>query len=492
MTRPSVPQSELRPLRRDMQIIFQDPYSSPEPAHDRRDIVGEAMRCTGSRRAPTRRKRVVRAPQARSACGPHAAATRTSSRAGSASASASPARWPVEPELIVCDEPVSALDVSIQAQVVNLLMDLQEELGLAYLFIAHDLSVVEHISRPRGVMYLGRIVEQAPVEKLYLCTRHPLHPYPDRAAPLEGDVPCRSPDPIRGALARSPAERRRSPDPARGRRPERPLTLPDVVRLAKELGSALDAAHDAGVLHRDVKPENVFLAPFGAKIGDFGIARVPDASVTRTGMGVVGTPAYAAPEVLRGKDPSPSPKADQFLARRDRLRGPHGRACLPGRRSHQRGRADRPEHPRRGHPTRSPREAAKQATAVLRRGMAKDPAARFGSCTELADALEAALGSSAIAPTVPSARREARPGRSLSVLLGLVIVVGLAAIVLTRATGPKTPGPPASAEPTTKPQPKPKPHAVKPPPKPQEPKGADATPPPQAPASEPDGGLESP
>ena len=73
-----------------------------------------------------------------------------------------------------------------------------------------------------------------------------------------------------------------------------------------------------------------------------------------------------------------------------------------------------------------------------------------------------------------------------------MIVVGLAAIVLTRATGPKTPGPPASAEPMTKPQPKPKPHAVKPPPKPQEPKGADATPPPQAPASEPDGGLESP
>lgn len=278
----------------------------------------------------------------------------------------------------------------------------------------------------------------------------------------------------------------------RARLEKGPLTLPDVVRLAKELGSALDAAHDAGVLHRDVKPENVFLAPFGAKIGDFGIARVPDASVTRTGMGVVGTPAYAAPEVLRGKDPSPSPKADQFSLAATVYEALTGERAFPGDDlisvAAQIGQSTPAEVTRHD----LPREAAKQATAVLRRGMAKDPAARFGSCTELADALEAALGSSAIAPTVPSARREARPGRSLSVLLGLVIVVGLAAIVLTRATGPKTPGPPASAEPTTKPQPKPKPHAVKPPPKPQEPKGADATPPPQAPASEPDGGLESP
>lgn len=278
----------------------------------------------------------------------------------------------------------------------------------------------------------------------------------------------------------------------RARLEKGPLTLPDVVRLAKELGSALDAAHDAGVLHRDVKPENVFLAPFGAKIGDFGIARVPDASVTRTGMGVVGTPAYAAPEVLRGKDPSPSPKADQFSLAATVYEALTGERAFPGDDlisvAAQIGQSTPAEVTRHD----LPREAAKQATTVLRRGMAKDPAARFGSCTELADALEAALGSSAIAPTVPSARREARPGRSLSVLLGLVIVVGLAAIVLTRATGPKTPGPPASAEPTTKPQPKPKPHAVKPPPKPQEPKGADATPPPQAPASEPDGGLESP
>ncbi|MBK8216797.1 MAG: serine/threonine protein kinase [Myxococcales bacterium] len=278
----------------------------------------------------------------------------------------------------------------------------------------------------------------------------------------------------------------------RARLEKGPLTLPDVVRLAKELGSALDAAHDAGVLHRDVKPENVFLAPFGAKIGDFGIARVPDASVTRTGMGVVGTPAYAAPEVLRGKDPSPSPKADQFSLAATVYEALTGERAFPGDDlisvAAQIGQSTPAEVTRHD----LPREAANQATAVLRRGMAKDPAARFGSCTELADALEAALGSSAIAPTVPSARREARPGRSLSVLLGLVIVMGLAAIVLTRATGQKTPGPPASDEPPTKPLPKPKPHAVKPPPKPQEPKGADATPPPQAPASEPDGGPESP
>lgn len=277
----------------------------------------------------------------------------------------------------------------------------------------------------------------------------------------------------------------------RARLEKGPLTLPDVARLAKELGSALDAAHDAGVLHRDVKPENVFLAPFGSKIGDFGIARVPDASVTRTGMGVVGTPAYAAPEVLRGKDPSPSPKADQFSLAATVYEALTGERAFPGDDlisvAAQIGQSTPAEVTRHD----LPREAAHLATAVLRRGMAKDPTARFGSCTELADAFEAALGSSAVAPTIPYATPRSRPGRSLSALLGLVIVLGLAALVIARATGPATPPLPASAEPTTKPQPKPKPH-VKPPSKPQEPKGADAAPPPQAPVSEPDSGVESP
>jgi serine/threonine-protein kinase len=281
----------------------------------------------------------------------------------------------------------------------------------------------------------------------------------------------------------------------RSRLEKGPLTLPDVVRLAKELGSALDAAHDAGIVHRDVKPENVFLAPFGAKIGDFGIARVPDARVTRTGMGVVGTPAYAAPEVLRGKDPSPSPRADQFSLAATVYEALTGERAFPGDDliavAAQIGQAS--PAPVERHDL--PRDARDRATAVLRRGMAKDPAARFGSCAELADALEAALGPSGVAPTIPTATRHPRPGRGLSALLGLAIVAALVAIVIARSTGPSSPTPPASAEPTSKPPAKPKPHGAngaKAPTKPQEPKLADATAPPQGPSSEPDAGPEAP
>ena len=192
----------LRSLRRDMQIIFQDPYASLNPRLTVGAIVGEALIIHNL--AKSRREHEERVVQLLETVGlqpdhmrrfPHEFSGGQRQRIGIARALA------VEPKLIVCDEPVSALDVSIQAQVINLLEDLQEQFGLTYLFIAHDLSVVEHISTRIAVMYLGRVVEIAPARDLY---DTPLHPYseallsavpiPDpqvkrKRIPLQGDVP---------------------------------------------------------------------------------------------------------------------------------------------------------------------------------------------------------------------------------------------------------------------------------------------------------------
>ncbi|HUH92789.1 MAG TPA: oligopeptide/dipeptide ABC transporter ATP-binding protein [Casimicrobiaceae bacterium] len=169
----TVPKERLRALRRQMQMIFQDPFSSLNPRMTLLDIVGEPLLVHGEGNAQERTDRVVELlrlvglrPEYMRRY-PHAFSGGQRQRIGIARALA------LSPRLIVADEPVSALDVSVQAQIMNLLIDLQERLGITILFIAHDLSVVKHVSERVAVMYVGRIVESAPTEALFATPKHP-------------------------------------------------------------------------------------------------------------------------------------------------------------------------------------------------------------------------------------------------------------------------------------------------------------------------------
>ena len=185
----SLPKTELRPLRRQMQMIFQDPFSSLNPRMTITEIIAEPLLVNGMKDLEERRARVrelldlVQLPAAYMNRFPHAFSGGQRQRIGIARAMA------LNPALIVADEPVSALDVSVQAQIVNLMLDLQDRLGLSYLFVAHDLSVVKHVSDRVAVMYVGKIVELAPTEELF---SRPLHPYTEA---LLSAVPV--PDPRR-------------------------------------------------------------------------------------------------------------------------------------------------------------------------------------------------------------------------------------------------------------------------------------------------------
>ena len=197
-----ITQHEMLPFRKKMQMIFQDPYASLNPRMTAGDIIREPMII---HRLPKDEHtdrvnhllKLVGLNSEQAGRYPHEFSGGQRQRIGIARALAA------EPEMIICDEPISALDVSIQAQIVNILEDLQKSLGLTYLFIAHDLSMVRHISTRVAVMYLGNIVETAESDELYT---HPLHPYtvsllssvpipdPDKSAarqiiPLKGEIP---------------------------------------------------------------------------------------------------------------------------------------------------------------------------------------------------------------------------------------------------------------------------------------------------------------
>jgi oligopeptide transport system ATP-binding protein len=240
---------ELRALRRQMQIIFQDPYSSLNPRMTVGSIVGEPLEIHGLARGREKEERVAALLEKVGLAAehlrryPHEFSGGQRQRIGIARALA------LEPKFIICDEPVSALDVSIRAQVLNLLGDLQDDLGLSYMLISHDLSVVEHIADRVAVMYLGRIVEVASASDLYL---NPQHPYTEA---LLSAVPI--PDPsVKRARVFLPGDVPSPITPPSGCvfHPRCSLRIPECEQTVPEL-TEIFPGHQAACIVRQAEPK---------------------------------------------------------------------------------------------------------------------------------------------------------------------------------------------------------------------------------------------
>lgn len=235
----SLNRQELKRMRRRMQIVFQDPYASLNPRMTVQDIVGEPLDIHGLARGKQRRKRIedllkcVGLNPNHMSRFPHEFSGGQRQRIGIARALA------VEPEFIICDEPISALDVSIQAQVVNLLKRLQSEMNLTFLFIAHDLSMIKYISDRVAVMYLGQLMELTTSEQLY---RDPLHPYTQA---LLSAIPIPDPE----------IEKRRNRIVLKGEVPN-PLSPPSGCPFSSRCPLATDKCHTVAPVWREVKQDH--------------------------------------------------------------------------------------------------------------------------------------------------------------------------------------------------------------------------------------------
>jgi peptide/nickel transport system ATP-binding protein len=252
---------QLRPLRKDIQMIFQDPYGSLNPKRRVGSIIGDPFAIHGGASGHERKRQVQQLMELVGLNPEHYNRFPAEFSGGQRQRIGVARALALRPKLVICDEPVSALDVSIQAQIVNLLSDLQDQLGLTYIFIAHDLSVVRHVSDRVALMYLGKIVELAPVESLYQTPRHPYAnallsavPVPDPGAVskreriiLAGDVPS----PIR-----PPSGCRFHPRCPKAQ-PDCVTTIPDLVPRLGDPADHTTACHHSvatGELLTDSRP----------------------------------------------------------------------------------------------------------------------------------------------------------------------------------------------------------------------------------------------